>query len=419
VAELRPGVQDAVAPAVATRVLASWPDLGEPRAIVRNGMSANSLACLVECAGGRFALKGTRPGRKAAGWLTREHEAMRVAAAAGLPVPAPLASAAGTTVVAQDGVEWAVYPEAAGVDRYGEASVFAPFDTDAEAFSAGAMLARLHLALADLAWPARPFVGPVAQCDLAFSPDLHRDFRELCRAAAGGTPALPGQAGGLPGAGGTADSAARMAQRLSAAGTEACATDTAGGAGLRAGRDAGEKSCKRRQEVLGAGEGIPGLAGELPGVTEALRMFDALRPGTAAILPAPRVIHGDWIKRNLFFAGDQVAAILDFDLCNRGYRVFDLALAVSALAYPWPLLAGGGAPHAAQGERLVEGYESVRPLDAAERALLPALLPVCRFEYHLSLALSALAAGDPAQARWFWEGQIASLRWWYDRRANA
>ncbi|MBM3268588.1 MAG: ORF6N domain-containing protein [Candidatus Sericytochromatia bacterium] len=46
------------------------------------------------------------------------------------------------------------------------------------------------------------------------------------------------------------DSGAQMTWRLSDAGTEACATDATGGAGLRAGRDAGAKSSEPRYEVV-------------------------------------------------------------------------------------------------------------------------------------------------------------------------
>jgi Ser/Thr protein kinase RdoA (MazF antagonist) len=343
-AELRPGVEDLVGPARLGRVLAAYPAIG-PFEILRDGLSPNSLACAFRTAAGDFVAKGTRPGRKAPGWLAREHQVMRHAAAAGLPVPQPLSSAGGSTIATLDGVDWAVFDAARGEDRYKEASVFEPFETPEEAFSAGAALARLHLALRDFELPARPFFGPVAQCELVFSRDLERDFDRLCQVAAGKMPALPGS-------------------------------------------------------------------------PEALRLFAAMRPGgaTFGVPPASGVIHGDWIKRNLFFDGSDVAAILDFDLCNRGPWVFDLALAISALAYPWPPLQAGREPHVTQGERLQAGYEAVRALTAAERQLLPALLPVCRFEFHLSLALDALGHGDEAQAKWFWDGQVASLRWWYDRR---
>ncbi len=335
-AELRSGVEDAVGAGRLGRVLAAYPGIGSAE-ILRDGLSPNSLTCAFRCAAGDFVAKGTRAGRKAPGWLAREHEVMLHAAAAGSPVPRPLVTSGGSTIVTQDGVEWALYETGLGEDRYQAASVFEPFRTLAEAFSAGAALARLHLALGELALPARPFLGPVAQCELVFSPDPARAVERLCR----GTPALPD-------------------------------------------------------------------------FQDAIAMFGALRPAGAP--PPPAVIHGDWIKRNLFFDGPDVSAILDFDLCNRGPRVFDLALAISAAAYPWPLLQAGREPHVAQGERLQAGYESVRPLSAAERRLLPAMVPVCRFEFHLSLALDALGRGDQTQAAWFWNGQVASLRWWYDRR---
>ena len=154
----------------------------------------------------------------------------------------------------------------------------------------------------------------------------------------------------------------------------------------------------------------------LDGWEEARELFRTLR--VREIPESRRVIHGDWIKRNLFWDREDIAAILDFDLVNRGAWVFDLALAINALAYPWPFLAAGGEPHVAQGQAIRAGYESIRPLAEAEAAVLPPLIATCRFEYHLSWALTALREGDMKQAGWFWDGQVASLRWWYNHRPD-
>ena len=153
-----------------------------------------------------------------------------------------------------------------------------------------------------------------------------------------------------------------------------------------------------------------------PEFGEAFSLFDQLRCRIA--LPGG-VTHGDWIKRNLFFSGHEVSAVIDFDLWNVGPWLFDLALALTAAAYPWPLLASGGEPRLAHADLLLAGYEAIRPLEPEERQSLPAMLATCRFEFHLSLAATTAERGDFERGTRFWQGQVALLRWWYDRGQNA
>jgi homoserine kinase type II len=80
---------------------------------------------------------------------------------------------------------------------------------------------------------------------------------------------------------------------------------------------------------------------------------------------APRgVIHGDLFRDNVLFAGDELAALLDFEQASLGAWIYDLA--VCANAWCWvddvvpELLAG-----------LANGYAAVRPLEPVERELFP------------------------------------------------
>lgn len=356
-AELRPGPQDAVGIVLLKTVARAYPGLGEPQRIVRDAVSANSAGCLFDTPSGRYFAKGVLPAMKALPWVAEEHRIIRFLVQAGYPTPRVLVNDRGTTVTPAAGRLWAVYAAADGEDRYSGASVFEPFAADEDAAAAGRALARLHLALEAFPRPRRrPFVGPVAQCELPWAKDVRAALERLVQTQPGMWEFLVAQ------------------------------------------RD----------------------------FDEALEMFGALRQPLLALGSSPEeaglpigLIHGDWIKRNLFFRGHEVSAIVDFDLCNMGPWVFDLALALSAAAYPWPLLQSGAPPHAEQGERLRLGYEEVRPLSASEREALWPLTALGRFEYHVSLAATALGRGDRPQAEWFWGGQVTTLRWWYNRGVDA
>lgn len=356
-AELRPGPQDAVAERSLEAVALAYPGLGAPERIVRNAVSANSAGCLFDTHSGRYFAKGVLPSVKAMPWVAEEHRIIRHLVQAGFPTPRVLVNDRGSTVTPGGGRLWAVYAAAEGEDRYAGSSVFEPFQSDEDAEAAGRALARLHLALSDFPQPRRrPFLGPVAQCELAWAKDPREALRRLVSQQPGMWEFLAGR----------------------------------------------------------------------PDFEEALAMFGELRRPLLALGAsaeeaglASALIHGDWIKRNMFFRDHEVAAIVDFDLCNLAPLAFDLALALSAASYPWPLLQGGAEPHAAQGERLVRGYGSARPLSVAERAALRPLTAIGRFEYHVSLAATALARGDRPQAEWFWGGQVTTLRWWYNRGLDA
>jgi homoserine kinase type II len=89
-----------------------------------------------------------------------------------------------------------------------------------------------------------------------------------------------------------------------------------------------------------------------------------------AALP-PAVVHGDFKRPNLLFAGDRLAGIVDFDHACRERRAVDLALGVSHLAR------GAGkraVVDPALAQTFAAAYERVAPLDAEERAALPVLV---------------------------------------------
>ena len=100
--------------------------------------------------------------------------------------------------------------------------------------------------------------------------------------------------------------------------------------------------------------------------------------------------HGDWHPSNLTWtsAGPEadVAGVFDVGLANRTSAVHDLATALERSTVDWLDLHGSGRAQGdlAAASALLDGYQSVRPLSAAEAAALPAVFPVVHLEYALS-----------------------------------
>lgn len=170
-------------------------------------------------------------------------------------------------------------------------------------------------------------------------------------------------------------------------------------------------------------EGFEALALEAPALTTlkrrpefggVLAFLQARRDELAECLgELPRgVIHGDFIKRNLFWTDHDVSDVLDFDLWNVAPLTFDLALSLLPGAFNWPLiLSGRGRPTFGDLAAFLEGYQSQRPLEAAERQALPAVMETARGEFYLSIVAMAFAADDPAQAERFWRLLVNTLGW--------
>jgi len=114
------------------------------------------------------------------------------------------------------------------------------------------------------------------------------------------------------------------------------------------------------------------LAGHDPGhVPEASRRLASLLEAAPVLDDAPQLVHGDFRAANVLVRGTEVAAVLDLDEVALRHRVADLAQACTYLATRFT--GWGPTPPAARAV-LVEGYESVRRLSAAERSWLDVLL---------------------------------------------
>ena len=109
---------------------------------------------------------------------------------------------------------------------------------------------------------------------------------------------------------------------------------------------------------------------------------EALKPGLASVIDAdletlaqrwPQglpegVIHADYFPDNVFFHGPQFAAAFDFYFACNDALAYDIAVALNAWCFE-----ADGSFNVTAARALVAGYESRRPLSAAERAALPIL----------------------------------------------
>lgn len=80
------------------------------------------------------------------------------------------------------------------------------------------------------------------------------------------------------------------------------------------------------------------------------------------------LLHGDYHGRNLIFEGSTVAALIDFDMVERGPFVLDIARALPAFGRP---RRGSYEIRVEVARRFVEAYSAIRPLGDDERAAIP------------------------------------------------
>jgi homoserine kinase type II len=109
---------------------------------------------------------------------------------------------------------------------------------------------------------------------------------------------------------------------------------------------------------------------------------EALKPGLAAVIEAdlaafearwPQglpsgVIHADLFPDNVFFRGGEFAAAIDFYFACNDILAYDLAICLNA----WCFEPDGGF-NVTSARAMIAGYQSRRPLSAAEREALPLL----------------------------------------------
>lgn len=122
-------------------------------------------------------------------------------------------------------------------------------------------------------------------------------------------------------------------------------------------------------------------------------------------LPAS-VIHSDLFPDNVLMLGEEVTGLIDFYFACNGMMAYDLAVTHAA----WAFDSGGAAYLPAIGSALVAGYESVRPLETAERAALPLLAEGACLRFTASRAEDWLET--PAAAQVTRKDPLDFLRRW-------
>ena len=96
------------------------------------------------------------------------------------------------------------------------------------------------------------------------------------------------------------------------------------------------------------------------------------------------VIHGDLFTDNILFEGDEVSGIIDFYYAHTAAYAMDIAISLNAQAV---LLGSDDQPRM---QAFLEGYESLRPLNEAEKAALPVLLRLGALRFWTSRLYDAL-----------------------------
>ncbi|WP_175953458.1 phosphotransferase enzyme family protein [Schaalia sp. Marseille-Q2122] len=129
--------------------------------------------------------------------------------------------------------------------------------------------------------------------------------------------------------------------------------------------------------------------------------------------------HGDLHCSNLMWEPGTatVTSIIDFGLADRNWSVYDLAVAIERNAFLW-LDIGAGHSDAIRrdvAQAVIDGYESVRPLTAVERALLPAIMPLVQAEAALNWITYQWGTLRNAQAAtWSLEVFFGAHTHWFD-----
>jgi homoserine kinase type II len=110
-------------------------------------------------------------------------------------------------------------------------------------------------------------------------------------------------------------------------------------------------------------------------------------------------VHADLFRDNAMFDGETLTGIFDFYFAGIDSWLFDLAVCLN----DWAIEHATGRHEPVRADALLAAYATVRPLEASERALLPAMLRAAalRFwisrlwDFHLPREASMLVPHDP------------------------
>ncbi|WP_310833018.1 phosphotransferase [Paenibacillus pedocola] len=312
-----------IEPAEASELIARYAALGELREIAWHSPRPFSSAAIVITESGPVFVKRHHSSVRDTEGLLEEHRFLQHLHSCGAAVSQIMADAHGRTAHSIGDWTYELQPLAQGTDLYRHAVSWTPFLHASHAREAGRALAQLHVSSAGYNAPARsprPLVS-------GFSIFAH------------------------------IDPSAQLAAYV---------------------------------------EARPALLDYLKGrnwVSEIMAWLSPFHEKLAPLLPAlpPLWTHNDLHASNMLWTGEgadaQVAAILDFGLADRTNAVYDLATTIERNTIEWLRMDEPGRSsifHPDQMVALLDGYEAVRPLTAAERSALPFMLPLVHAEYALS-----------------------------------
>ncbi|MES2183950.1 MAG: homoserine kinase [Pseudomonadota bacterium] len=138
----------------------------------------------------------------------------------------------------------------------------------------------------------------------------------------------------------------------------------------------------------------------------------AAQPQYAALPRGP--VHADLFRDNVMFEGETLTGFFDFYFAGVDTFLFDLAVCLNDWCIDWAT----GQQDGARADAMLAAYATVRPLEAAERALLPALLRAAalRFwisrlwDFHLPREAALLTPHDPGHFERVLRERIGALR---------
>ncbi|MFY9852665.1 MAG: phosphotransferase [Terracidiphilus sp.] len=309
-------------------LLALFPGCGEPVEILSVSPRPFSAASVVATGSGRVFIKRHHRTVRDREGLLEEHRFLNHLREQGAPVPRVFAALSGETAIESGQWTFEVHEALTGVDIYEEALSWTPFRSAAHARSAGEALARLHQASQGFDAPVRK-TQPLVSGFTIFAAD---------------------------------EAGAAMEHYLAA--RPALAEDAVA-------REGGKEAI------------------------ELLAPFHAqLRPHFSALKPL--WTHNDPHASNFLWsdASDKAraVAVIDFGLADRTNAVHDLVQAIERNIVEWLDLIKDSARgenvrvHLDHLEAMLDGYESVRPLNDAEAAALAPMAALCHAEFALSEA---------------------------------
>jgi len=103
------------------------------------------------------------------------------------------------------------------------------------------------------------------------------------------------------------------------------------------------------------------------------------------------VIHADLFPDNVFFLGDQLSGLIDFYFACNDMLAYDVSICLNAWCFE-----KDGSYNITKGMALLDGYNAVRPLSAAEIAALPVLARGSALRFFLTRLYDWLTTSEGA-----------------------